>query len=1280
MISIFVSSTFNDMQAERDILHQNVLPALRNLALSYGETVRLVDLRWGVDTTDLQETEITSRVVRACLDSIDNCSNLIIVLLGTRYGWVPDDLPQSLLKKYGLEIDGPVSMTELEIRYGILNQKKNSKAVAFIRDSITNLPTELRSKYYDCNVRQNLLVQELHNCENCICRHYSLEYSSENEFNGLNEFASAVYGELSEIITSEFKKHPVSSASIDVMHSLFEAFTSEKRHGYLPVPILTKELMHFKESTDSIFVIEGPSGMGKSAFSAWISGRNSEIKVISFFCGLDFTCVYPSQILDYFIFSVCELLHLPYNVSPDTVADKRQLLTSLLYKTEKEIWLLVDAVNQLSVSQEEFLDWMPFSLPDNIRIIITTTPGNVPCQQLSLLWPVRYFQISQVYEKKKLLSHLFASENKDINYRLIDLIVEKKKIDSYLYAAMLVRSLTVLDRYDFSDINQHGGRMDDINDYLSEKILRMPDTAKDLGLFLIYELGEKILPDFAAAVLSLLAVSIAGVRATDLEILCPDLWNDIRFMEFTDFLHGFLITRQDGCINFTHSVLNDAVQIFATEETRNRYAGYISRLPDNDPLKMKTGILQMSRIGAVDEAVSFITKNSDSELVVNQIIEIYRSENSFLKRLLIYENILDWFLDKPLSRIRGYGHTGQLINMLRSLPANQTAMIKCKLYETIGDLYSLERKDEQAYNYYCLAYQADCGTDKKENTAIMLKMMKSRSVNSDLELQTMKSELNTLKKAMENGYLRSNEQKLIYWQCLLILCITDLPPVFLKSLFYVGGYRIKSIPNNAYVPFMLNYTQKMDDASLASRLYQIAKALCDEIYNCSDISNKLKFYDIFMLSIKLLEKSGRRSDVSILVGHVKKELTECIKQGYNNRLMFTIADIDFYLAVNENDLRIKKDLLTNCCSIWKRYIFDADNLPDFANKYAQALSLLSDIYLSQRDKPKFRDTILQERNVLYMITSAKVTYALELCRKYPDECNYKILEEDRSKLVQCQRTYVYRYYLQDTFPELTDISGRISLFHKMVYLIEEWPGKYRFTFPDPETYYRLKDIYKELSTKKTDENQAEIKLVKFQILASVYRTLNVYGNFISDESPYKLLHPMVFFSEKEMIIRELIHIVDGEILTIRLKYDLAETLFESAKISESHYEVYCNAALYILTEIMQQMDENELIPPTYEDEELSLYKMQFLYSRICYWTACKYMARNNTAKAVDFFHDALRWSLQTYGQIEDSAASDQLLLYIARSSCQKILENSRHCIDEKITNVQRVLDILNQMN
>lgn len=70
VIRVFISSTFQDMQADRDELVKRTFPALRKLCESRGVTWGEVDLRWGV--TDEQRAE--GKVLPLCLEEIRRSS------------------------------------------------------------------------------------------------------------------------------------------------------------------------------------------------------------------------------------------------------------------------------------------------------------------------------------------------------------------------------------------------------------------------------------------------------------------------------------------------------------------------------------------------------------------------------------------------------------------------------------------------------------------------------------------------------------------------------------------------------------------------------------------------------------------------------------------------------------------------------------------------------------------------------------------------------------------------------------------------------------------------------------------------------------------------------------------------------------------------------------------------------------------------------------------------------------------------------------------------------
>lgn len=133
-IRVFVSSTFRDMQEEREELVKRVFPQLRRLCEIRGVAWSEVDLRWGV--TDEQKAD--GAVLPICLAEIDRSRPYFIGLLGQRYGWIPEHLPDGIAEQlpWLAGLDG-TSVTEMEILHGVLNDPSAAAhSFFYLRDPV----------------------------------------------------------------------------------------------------------------------------------------------------------------------------------------------------------------------------------------------------------------------------------------------------------------------------------------------------------------------------------------------------------------------------------------------------------------------------------------------------------------------------------------------------------------------------------------------------------------------------------------------------------------------------------------------------------------------------------------------------------------------------------------------------------------------------------------------------------------------------------------------------------------------------------------------------------------------------------------------------------------------------------------------------------------------------------------------------------------------------------------------------------------------------------------
>ena len=120
---VFITSTFKDMQVERDYLRNHVFPVLEERLKERFHHLEPIDLRWGVETKTTEEQEKKELLIlKVCLEEIERSRPFLIGLIGDRYGWIPpEDRMKTAAQKAGFKTDvAGKSVTALEIDYGVL--------------------------------------------------------------------------------------------------------------------------------------------------------------------------------------------------------------------------------------------------------------------------------------------------------------------------------------------------------------------------------------------------------------------------------------------------------------------------------------------------------------------------------------------------------------------------------------------------------------------------------------------------------------------------------------------------------------------------------------------------------------------------------------------------------------------------------------------------------------------------------------------------------------------------------------------------------------------------------------------------------------------------------------------------------------------------------------------------------------------------------------------------------------------------------------------------------
>lgn len=183
-VHVFISSTFNDMHAERDYLVKRVFPELQEWCEQRKLRLVDIDLRWGVTEQDAAHHK---NVLKVCLSRIDDCRPFFLCFLGQRRGWVPaaSEVSAETFASFPdlKPIMGTASITEIEILHALTSPFHQSRkreptraaeyyeptkyAFLYLRDSsyldqLPNNPPTLRQIYTNEWI-EDLTEREEHN-------------------------------------------------------------------------------------------------------------------------------------------------------------------------------------------------------------------------------------------------------------------------------------------------------------------------------------------------------------------------------------------------------------------------------------------------------------------------------------------------------------------------------------------------------------------------------------------------------------------------------------------------------------------------------------------------------------------------------------------------------------------------------------------------------------------------------------------------------------------------------------------------------------------------------------------------------------------------------------------------------------------------------------------------------------------------------------------------------------------------------------------------------------
>jgi hypothetical protein len=582
VIRVFVSSTFRDMQEEREVLIKRIFPQLRRLCEQRGVVWGEVDLRWGVTEEEARH----GKVVRLCLEEIDRCRPFFLGLLGERYGWVPreEQLAQDpeLLEKHPWVADKVregCSVTELEIEHGVFrNSSQAGTTFFYVRDSENQVGTGGAAPPADYEEREEGSRQKLAALKRRLragggwtCADYADPPALGRQV--LKDFTAL----LEQLYPAEEVPGPLRHEA-----TAHRAFADARARAYVGRQERFDRLEAHVAGHGPPLIIFGEPGVGKSALLAnWLGHRRGE--------PLEGGCLIepwwrravrslrrpvdpagPAHLVLHCIGATPQSTTWPalarrvlgdlveqFGLTLDVPAQPAPLRTALvrglaLAAARGRVLLILDGLDQLEDRHGPVgLNWLPEEVPSGVRLIVSCRRGPALGELRRRRWAELEVKPLGRAERRVLVSGFLSSYGKRLSSGTVEEIAGAGPTATPLYLRTLLEELRVL------------GRHEDLSARLRHYIAAA--TTADLFGRVLARWEEDFDPDRPGLVrdtMAFLWASRSGLTERELlELLKADddplpaaVWSPLYLAAES------LLVNHSGLLTFVHPEARDAVE------------------------------------------------------------------------------------------------------------------------------------------------------------------------------------------------------------------------------------------------------------------------------------------------------------------------------------------------------------------------------------------------------------------------------------------------------------------------------------------------------------------------------------------------------------------------------------------------------------------------------------------------------------------------------------------------------------------------------------------------
>lgn len=631
MNSIFISSSFRDMQYERDAIRYLALPKINEyLRENYGQETSIVDLRWGIDTSDIDEESGMKKIVRTCLYEIEGCKPFMIVLLGDRYGTSIE--PREYISGFDCSRYESIGVTELEVRYALNLAKQGKMHVLFYfrdMDYSTVDDSVKKSVFFDAEQREEkqlkllALKNELINLFPANCRSYPASWDPKNrKMIGMSELSDLIFSDITMCVRKELGEPHKTPILID------DAFAKSKRLSFVGRQAdLSAIDVFLGDKTKDIAIMYGSMGTGKSSLIANLEKLQTKCEVISVFCGQgnsSDTAIGIVRNIVSRLYQIMDKAKEAEDVSSWSFNEWHEEMDRLIgmYISNHDLLVIaIDAVDQMvqDLGTRKLL-FLPYSHNGKVKVILTAVDDYKFEESLPSLEKATYLHLSSPSngEIERVVDGIWLKYGKPSVSEVIKTSLLKKPLaGNYLYVNLMLARLMFIGKEVF-DNKDNGSKH--IVSSIKKVIDLFPDALDAAAAELLNTMGRTVNPELSELVFDFLRLSRNGLRATDLFELCGSVFVSADFYILKRLLGTFIFERADHRFDFTHKVFR-SIADDPSKDLCQRYLNYTATLPGSDPLAVEYRLHAAIVSHNADSIYRCIIDNTDNHIAKIRLAE-----------------------------------------------------------------------------------------------------------------------------------------------------------------------------------------------------------------------------------------------------------------------------------------------------------------------------------------------------------------------------------------------------------------------------------------------------------------------------------------------------------------------------------------------------------------------------------------------------------------------------------------------------------------------------------